>query len=114
MNAIRRICPPHIGHSSGNTSSAPGLHTLCEGDPWQRAGGRNTAAAAPGRRGRVLRCRHRHRHRLRTDCAGRPPDARIEALFGRFPPLLTPRAQAAGFRPDSNLDTLVRQALALG
>jgi nucleoside-diphosphate-sugar epimerase len=42
------------------------------------------------------------------------PDARIEALFGRFPPLLTPRAQAAGFRSDNNLDTLVRQALVLG
>lgn len=42
------------------------------------------------------------------------PDARIEALFGRFPPLVTPRAQAAGFRPDSDLDTLVRQALVLG
>jgi hypothetical protein len=42
------------------------------------------------------------------------PDERIEALFGRFPPLLTPRAQAAGFRPDSDLDTLVRQALVLG
>ena len=42
------------------------------------------------------------------------PDARIEALFGRFPPLVTSRAQAAGFRPDSDLDTLVRQALVLG
>ena len=41
------------------------------------------------------------------------PDARIEALFGRFPPLVTPRAEAAGFRPDRDLDTLVRQALAL-
>lgn len=42
------------------------------------------------------------------------PDERIEALFGRFPPLVTSRAQAAGFRPDSDLDTLVRSALALG
>jgi hypothetical protein len=42
------------------------------------------------------------------------PDERIEVLFGRFPPLLTPRAQAAGFRPDHDLDTLVRQALVLG
>jgi nucleoside-diphosphate-sugar epimerase len=42
------------------------------------------------------------------------PDARIEALFGRFPPLVTPRAQAAGFRPDNDLATLVRQALVLG
>lgn len=42
------------------------------------------------------------------------PDARIEALFGRFPPLATPRAEAAGFRPDGGLDALVQQALALG
>jgi nucleoside-diphosphate-sugar epimerase len=42
------------------------------------------------------------------------PDDRIEALFGRFPPLLTPRAQAAGFCPDSDLEALVRQALVLG
>ena len=42
------------------------------------------------------------------------PDARIEALFGRFPPLRTPRAQAAGFVSDSDLDNLVRQALVLG
>jgi len=42
------------------------------------------------------------------------PDERIETLFGRFPPLLTPCAQAAGFRPDQDLDTLVRQALVLG
>lgn len=42
------------------------------------------------------------------------PDARIEALFGRFPPLFTPRAEVAGFRPDTDLDTLARQALALG
>lgn len=49
-----------------------------------------------------------------TDLVRWAPDARIETLFGRFPPLLTPRAEAAGFRPDSDLDTLVRQALALG
>jgi nucleoside-diphosphate-sugar epimerase len=42
------------------------------------------------------------------------PDVRVEALFGRFPPLVTPRAQAAGFSPDSDLATLVRQALVLG
>lgn len=40
------------------------------------------------------------------------PDARIEALFGRFPPLRTPRAEAAGFEADADLPTLVRQALA--
>jgi nucleoside-diphosphate-sugar epimerase len=42
------------------------------------------------------------------------PDERIEGLFGRFPPLRTTRAQAAGFRPDNDLDILVRQALVLG
>lgn len=42
------------------------------------------------------------------------PDERIEALFGRFPPLVTARAEAAGFRADADLDSLVRQALALG
>jgi nucleoside-diphosphate-sugar epimerase len=39
------------------------------------------------------------------------PDARIEALFGRFPPLTTPAADAAGFRHDGVLTTLVRRAL---
>jgi D-erythronate 2-dehydrogenase len=39
------------------------------------------------------------------------PDARIEALFGRFPPLLTPAADAAGFAHDGSLVTLVRRAL---
>ena len=39
------------------------------------------------------------------------PDARIEALFGRFPPLRTPAADAAGFRRDADLPSLVRQAL---
>lgn len=42
------------------------------------------------------------------------PDERIEALFGRFPPLVTPRAEAAGFRADADLEALVRQALAPG
>ena len=34
------------------------------------------------------------------------PDERIEALFGRFPPLVTPRAEAAGFRADAGLEAL--------
>jgi D-erythronate 2-dehydrogenase len=42
------------------------------------------------------------------------PDARIEALFGRFPPLRTPAADAAGFVHDGNLVTLVQRALANG
>lgn len=39
------------------------------------------------------------------------PDARIEALFGRFPPLTTPAAEGAGFQRDASLDELVRRAL---
>jgi nucleoside-diphosphate-sugar epimerase len=39
------------------------------------------------------------------------PDPRIEALFGRFPPLVTAQAQRAGFQRDADLDTLVRRAL---
>lgn len=39
------------------------------------------------------------------------PDEKIEALFGRFPPLQTDRADALGFRRDDSLHTLVRRAL---
>jgi D-erythronate 2-dehydrogenase len=39
------------------------------------------------------------------------PDARIESLFGRFPPLVTPAADAAGFSRDHDLPTLVRRAV---
>jgi len=39
------------------------------------------------------------------------PDPRIEALFGRFPPLITEQAQRAGFHRDDDLDTLVSRAL---
>lgn len=39
------------------------------------------------------------------------PDARIESLFGRFPPLRTPAADAAGFRHDGDLTALVRRAV---
>jgi D-erythronate 2-dehydrogenase len=46
-----------------------------------------------------------------TDRVRWAPDERIETLFGRFPPLVTPRAEAAGFRADADLETLVRQAL---
>lgn len=38
------------------------------------------------------------------------PEPRIEALFGRFPPLRTPRADAAGFAHDGDLAALVRSA----
>lgn len=38
------------------------------------------------------------------------PDARIEALFGRFPHLCTAAADAAGFRSDGSLARLVERA----
>lgn len=40
------------------------------------------------------------------------PREHIESLFGRFPPLDTPRALAAGFRSDLDLEALVNAALA--
>jgi nucleoside-diphosphate-sugar epimerase len=40
------------------------------------------------------------------------PDPAIEARFGRFPPLSTPRAEALGFSADHDRDELVRSALA--
>lgn len=40
------------------------------------------------------------------------PDERIETLFGRFPPLITPAADKAGFRHDGDLASLVRRAVA--
>jgi nucleoside-diphosphate-sugar epimerase len=39
------------------------------------------------------------------------PDERIETLFGHYPPLATPAADAAGFRNDGDLPTLVRRAI---
>ncbi len=39
------------------------------------------------------------------------PDERIEALFGRYPPLRTALAEGAGFTSDGNADTLARRAL---
>lgn len=41
------------------------------------------------------------------------PDANLEALFGRFPPIRTPQAQAQGFRHDGTAELLVRNALDL-
>jgi nucleoside-diphosphate-sugar epimerase len=41
------------------------------------------------------------------------PDERIEQLFGRFPPLRTFAAEHAGFVSDGDVETLVRQSLAL-
>lgn len=39
------------------------------------------------------------------------PDERIEALFGRYPPLHTPEAEALGFTHDGSARRLVRAAL---
>jgi len=39
------------------------------------------------------------------------PNPRIEALFGRFPPLRTEQAERVGFLRDEDVDTLVRKAL---
>ncbi|WP_297842619.1 NAD-dependent epimerase/dehydratase family protein [Pseudomonas sp.] len=41
------------------------------------------------------------------------PDAGLEALFGCFPPMKTPRARALGFRHDGSALALVRNALNL-
>lgn len=38
------------------------------------------------------------------------PESDLEALFGRFPPLATPVAEAAGFRHDRSVDELVSRA----
>lgn len=40
------------------------------------------------------------------------PDERVEALFGRFPPLRTDAADSAGFVSDGDSDRLVRRSLA--
>ncbi|HEX3847880.1 MAG TPA: NAD-dependent epimerase/dehydratase family protein [Steroidobacteraceae bacterium] len=50
-----------------------------------------------------------------TDAAARVSygtNAGLEANFGRHPPLSTPAADAAGFKHDGDLPTLVRRALA--
>lgn len=39
------------------------------------------------------------------------PDPALEAAFGAHPPLATPAAEAAGFRSDDDVPTLVRRAL---
>lgn len=37
-------------------------------------------------------------------------DARLRAVFGSYPPLVTPRADALGFRADADLDALIEAA----
>ncbi|WP_275630053.1 NAD-dependent epimerase/dehydratase family protein [Pseudomonas sp. 273] len=49
-----------------------------------------------------------HRERIAFE-----PDAQLEALFGRFPPLRTPHARALGFRHDGTAAALLRNALDL-
>ena len=39
------------------------------------------------------------------------PDEQLEAAFGRFPPMKTPKARAIGLRHDGNASVLVRNAL---
>lgn len=39
------------------------------------------------------------------------PDKNLEALFGRYPPIVTTRAEQAGFKHDGNIKTLVTDAL---
>jgi nucleoside-diphosphate-sugar epimerase len=39
------------------------------------------------------------------------PDPALDANFGSFPPLSSPRATAAGFRDDGDVDRLVRNAM---
>lgn len=38
-------------------------------------------------------------------------DARLRAVFGSYPPLATPRAEALGFRSDADLDALIVAAV---
>lgn len=38
-------------------------------------------------------------------------DTRLRAIFGSYPPLATPRADAMGFRADADLDALIAAAL---
>jgi hypothetical protein len=56
----RRIRGQHtkIAIADGCVAVAPGRHPLCAGGPWQRAVGRSTSAAAPGRDGRVPKYTH--------------------------------------------------------
>lgn len=39
------------------------------------------------------------------------PDPGLEALFGRYPPMRTPQAQALGFRHDGSVAALIRHSL---
>jgi nucleoside-diphosphate-sugar epimerase len=50
----------------------------------------------------------------RRDLVRFESNADLEANFGRYPPLFTPAAEAAGFRHDGDLKTLVRRALQPG
>lgn len=45
------------------------------------------------------------------DRIGYAPDAALEAVFGRFPPLVAEEAERLGFRHDGSADALIRNAL---
>lgn len=46
----------------------------------------------------------------RRTLVGYAPQEMVQRLFGSYPPLLTPRAEALGFRHDGDADALVRRA----
>ncbi|MBI3367478.1 MAG: NAD-dependent epimerase/dehydratase family protein [Burkholderiales bacterium] len=46
----------------------------------------------------------------RRALVGYAPQDRVQRLFGSYPPLLTPRAEALGFRHDGDADALARRA----
>lgn len=46
-----------------------------------------------------------------SDLVSWKPDDKVEAFFGRFPPLETASADSAGFCHDGNIEALVRRAL---
>lgn len=40
------------------------------------------------------------------------PNAELEAVFGRYPPIDTRAAESVGFRHDGSLDVLIRNCMA--
>jgi len=61
---------------------------------------------------RVIEATAQHLGRPAAALIHHRPDSRIEALFGRQPPLLTPLAEAAGFVHDGSVQGLVARVLA--
>lgn len=50
--------------------------------------------------------------RERTELVSYAPEERVQRLFASYPPLVTPRALAAGFRHDGDVDHLVETVVA--